>query len=58
MIKKQYNKKPYGTWKSPITGELIAGKTVSLNPLKIENNNFYWLESRPSESGRVVVMRQ
>ena len=58
MIKKQYNKKPYGTWKSPITGELIAGKTVSLNPLKIENDSFYWLESRPSESGRVVVMRQ
>jgi dipeptidyl aminopeptidase/acylaminoacyl peptidase len=58
MIERKYMNQPYGTWKSPITANLIAGKTVSLNPLKIENNSFYWLESRPSESGRLVVMRQ
>ena len=58
MIKQKHISQPYGTWESPITANLIAGKTVSLNPLKIENNSFYWLESRPTESGRLVVMRR
>ncbi len=49
---------PYGTWKSPITAGLIAGTTVSLSSLAIEGDTFYWLEGRPAEGGRTVVMRQ
>ncbi|NKB49559.1 MAG: prolyl oligopeptidase family serine peptidase [Alphaproteobacteria bacterium] len=49
---------PYGTWKSPITANLIAGTTISLGSLAIENDAFYWLEGRPAEGGRTVIVRQ
>lgn len=49
---------PYGTWKSPITAGLIAGTTISLSSLAIENDTFYWLEGRPAEGGRTVIVRQ
>lgn len=49
---------PYGTWKSPITAGLIAGTTISLSSLAIENETFYWLEGRPAEGGRTVIVRQ
>ena len=49
---------PYGTWKSPITANLIAGTTISLGSLCVENDTFYWLEGRPAEGGRTVLVRQ
>lgn len=49
---------PYGTWKSPITAGLIAGTTVSLSSLALEGETAYWLEGRPAEGGRTVVVRQ
>ena len=49
---------PYGTWKSPITAGLIAGTTISLGSLAVENDAFYWLEGRPAEGGRTVVVRR
>ena len=49
---------PYGTWKSPITAGLIAGTTISLSSLAVENETFYWLEGRPAEGGRTVIVRQ
>jgi dipeptidyl aminopeptidase/acylaminoacyl peptidase len=48
---------PYGTWKSPITANLIAGTTISLSSLAVENETFYWLEGRPAEGGRTVIVR-
>ncbi len=49
---------PYGTWKSPVTAGLIAGTTISLNSLAIEDDAIYWLEGRPAEGGRTVIVRQ
>jgi dipeptidyl aminopeptidase/acylaminoacyl peptidase len=49
---------PYGTWKSPITAGLIAGTTISLSTLAIEDDAVYWLEGRPAEGGRTVIVRQ
>ena len=48
---------PYGTWKSPVTAGLIAGTTISLDSLAIENGACYWLEGRPAEGGRTVIVR-
>jgi hypothetical protein len=48
---------PYGTWKSPVTAGLIAGTTISLGSLGVENGTFYWLEGRPAEGGRTVIVR-
>lgn len=47
---------PYGTWTSPITAEATAQGQVGISSLTVEDGKAYWLETRPSEGGRLVVM--
>lgn len=47
---------PYGSWKSPISASMIADMTVSLDAVFVDNGQIYWLERRPSEGGRVVLV--
>jgi dipeptidyl aminopeptidase/acylaminoacyl peptidase len=49
---------PYGTWKSPITAELIAAQTISLNDLATDGSNLFWSECRPREGGRYVILQR
>jgi dipeptidyl aminopeptidase/acylaminoacyl peptidase len=49
---------PYGSWKSPITTELMTAKSISLGPTALDGGDIYWLEGRPLEGGRNVLMRQ
>ncbi|MEA2585454.1 MAG: hypothetical protein QOF33_3539 [Thermomicrobiales bacterium] len=49
---------PYGSWKSPITSELVVAKAVRLGEIMLDGEDIYWVESRPSESGRYVVVRR
>lgn len=49
---------PYGSWKSPITSDLIVSSTVGLGQIAIDGEDIYWLEMRPSEGGRNVVVRR
>ena len=60
MIKKIKTKK-YGSWESPVKASLIAEGTPR-NPLSeilIDKNIIYWIESRPKENGRnVIVMKE
>lgn len=47
----------YGSWPSPIdSGSLVAGARAISAP-RIVGDRLYWLERRPSEAGRQVVMR-
>jgi dipeptidyl aminopeptidase/acylaminoacyl peptidase len=49
---------PYGSWRSPISSELIVRGVVGLEEVKLDGRNVYWVESRPGEGGRnVVVLR-
>jgi len=48
---------PFGSWKSPITAELIASGTTALGQIALEGTNVYWIETRPAEGGRNVVVR-
>ncbi len=49
--------RPYGSWPSPIdSGSLVAGARAITAP-RIVGDQLYWLERRPSEAGRQVVMR-
>ena len=48
---------PYGSWRSPITAELVAESGIRLSEPFAEADAVYWLEMRPSEGGRYVVMR-
>src|SRR5687768_5770182 len=48
---------PYGSWKSPITSELIVTEAVGLGQLQLDGPDRYWIEMRPSEGGRNVIVR-
>jgi dipeptidyl aminopeptidase/acylaminoacyl peptidase len=48
---------PYGSWKSPITSDLIVAQSVALAEPRLERGHVYWLEGRPQEQGRSVVVR-
>lgn len=49
---------PYGSWKSPITADLIVSESVGLGDMAVDGEDIYWLEIRPSEDGRYVIVRQ
>lgn len=48
--------KPYGSWESPITPEMVASDVKGFQDLVIESDSLYWLEIRPEEEGRYVIM--
>src|SRR5918997_3607408 len=48
---------PYGSWMSPITADLVAGGEVGLEQVKIDGDDVYWIERRPQEGGRKVIVR-
>jgi dipeptidyl aminopeptidase/acylaminoacyl peptidase len=48
---------PYGSWKSPITSDLIVAQSVALAEVRLDGDDVYWLEGRPQEQGRLVVVR-
>src|SRR6476469_5274504 len=49
---------PYGSWKSPITSELIVSQSIGLAEVRLDNDQIYWWESRPQENGRHVIVRR
>ena len=49
---------PYGSWKSPITSDLIVKESIGLGQVKMDGNDIYWIEMRPSEGGRQVIVRR
>src|SRR5215216_7039717 len=48
---------PYGSWTSPITAERIARGSVRLAEPELADGAVWWVESRPSENGRQVIVR-
>ena len=49
---------PYGSWKSPITADLIVENIIRLGQIVLDGADIYWLEGRPEESGRNVIVRR
>ncbi|KAL2455144.1 alpha/beta-Hydrolases superfamily protein [Abeliophyllum distichum] len=50
---------PYGSWKSSITADLVSGSDMRLGGFTSDpQGRLIWLESRPTESGRTVLVRQ
>lgn len=47
---------PYGSWKSPITSDLIVAATIGLGQVALDGDTVYWSEARPTEGGRNVVV--
>jgi dipeptidyl aminopeptidase/acylaminoacyl peptidase len=48
---------PYGSWRSPITSDLIVAQITSLSDVRVAGPDIYWQEGRPQEQGRNVIVR-
>ncbi len=49
---------PYGSWRSPITADLIVADAVGLHAIALDGETVYWIETRPAEAGRSVLVRR
>ena len=55
---------PYGSWKSPITSDLIVAGSLQLGEMRLDSGTsgdqdaVYWLEGRPKEGGRYVLVKR
>ena len=48
----------YGSWKSMITSELVSSSSIRFDGyLEIAGDDIYWIEMRPAEAGRYVLVR-
>lgn len=49
---------PYGSWKSPITSDSIVSGSIGLAQPLIDGPDIYWIEMRPTEGGRSVILKR
>ena len=50
--------RPYGSWTSTISAADVAAGSRTPSQIIVSDGIVYWSESRPSEAGRVAIMRQ
>jgi len=48
--------RPYGAWRSPVSAASLAQGAIGLADLRVADGRLYWIETRPAEGGRQVVM--
>ncbi len=48
----------YGTWESPLTPETMTGGSIGMGEVSADGATLLWLESRPEEQGRTVLVRR
>lgn len=48
---------PYGNWPSAISSELIVSDSLSLDEPVLAGKSLYYIERRPQEGGRCVIVR-
>ncbi|HLI44989.1 MAG TPA: prolyl oligopeptidase family serine peptidase [Acidimicrobiales bacterium] len=48
---------PYGSWRSPVTLDLLVEQVVRLSYPAESAGHAYWVEGRPAEGGRQVIVR-
>jgi dipeptidyl aminopeptidase/acylaminoacyl peptidase len=51
-------KSAYGTWRSPLSAPVIAAQGLRLGAVALDGDDVYWLEGRPAEGGRTVLVRR
>ncbi|MEU2348593.1 S9 family peptidase [Modestobacter sp. NPDC049651] len=50
--------RPYGSWPTPITSELVVRAGVRLGEVRADGGDVWWAEGRPAEGGRTVLVRR
>ena len=48
---------PYGSWKSPISSDLIVADSLRLGQPRIAGQEVWWTEGRPKQEGRCFLVR-
>jgi dipeptidyl aminopeptidase/acylaminoacyl peptidase len=48
----------FGTWQSPIAARIAAAGALRLGGIVLDGDDTYWIEGRPEESGRSVVVKR
>jgi dipeptidyl aminopeptidase/acylaminoacyl peptidase len=49
--------RPYGSWPSPISAAVVAAQGVRFGGVAVDGSDTYWIEGRPNEAGRNVLVR-
>ena len=47
---------PYGSWDSPINSQQLVAQAVRLGEPLLDGDRIYWIEGRPQEKGRAVLV--
>ena len=48
---------PYGTWSSDVSARMVAASSNAVVSVQADGEELFWLEARPQEQGRMVLMR-
>jgi dipeptidyl aminopeptidase/acylaminoacyl peptidase len=49
---------PYGSWRSPITTQMLVQGAVRFGDISLDGDIPYWVEVRPEEQGRYAIVRR
>src|SRR5216684_1296602 len=49
---------PCGSWRSPISARMLAERSIGIGGLAVDGDDLYWLELRPADQGRYVLVRR
>jgi dipeptidyl aminopeptidase/acylaminoacyl peptidase len=49
---------PYGSWKSPITPDVMLSDSIMIGGFNFSGNSIFWTEVRPREQGRAVIVQR
>jgi dipeptidyl aminopeptidase/acylaminoacyl peptidase len=52
------SERPYGSWPTPITSELVTAAAVRLGEVRVDGADVVWAEGRPAEGGRTQLVRR
>ncbi|MFP6835954.1 MAG: S9 family peptidase, partial [Pseudomonadales bacterium] len=47
---------PFGSWHTPLTAQAMVADVKGLHDIRSHGDILYWLETRPNEQGRTVLM--
>jgi dipeptidyl aminopeptidase/acylaminoacyl peptidase len=49
---------PFGSWRSPISSQMLVQGAVRFGDVATDGDTVYWVEGRPQEQGRYVIVRR
>src|SRR3954469_24662433 len=49
---------PYGSWRSPISAQMLVQGAVRFGDIALDGDTLYWVEGRPEEQGRYIIVRR